>query len=123
MLRRGREGPRVRRAEAILPTANLARAAAFLAQLGLTVERWEGGGFGFVRLGDAELWLLDERRDHDPATNAAALFLHVDDVDAWHARVTAAGIAATDVERKAWGMREFQLRDPDGNLLRLGSDA
>jgi uncharacterized glyoxalase superfamily protein PhnB len=48
--------------------------------------------------------------------------LFVDDVEAVNARCVehAADIAAP-LEEKPWNMREFTLRDPDGNLLRIGT--
>lgn len=113
----------VRRAEAILPVRDIARASAFLEQLGLDVEPYPGGGHAFVRFGRDELWMLSEVADLDPTANAAAVYVHVGDPDHWHAQVTAAGVQATDVVTEPWGMREFSLRDPDGNLLRFGTNA
>ena len=102
---------------------DLARSAAFLAQLGLEVERYAGGGHAFVRLGRDELWMLSEVTGLDPTANAAALYVHVDDPDTWRAEVVAAGVQASEVVSEPWGMREFSLRDPDGNLLRFGTNA
>ena len=46
----------------------------------------------------------------------------VGSVDAWHARFTAAGLPATAVQDEPWGMREFSVRDPSGNNLRIGQN-
>ncbi len=60
----------------------------------------------------------------------AAAYIYVDDVDALFARVTALGLATpgrpdSPVEDgptdQTWGMREFYVRDADGNVLRFGS--
>ena len=48
-------------------------------------------------------------------------YLIVDDVDRWHALMTAAGIAVTGVQNYDYGMREFSFTDPDGNNVRIGS--
>src|SRR6266536_5330952 len=41
-------------------------------------------------------------------------------VDAWHARMSAAGLPVTPLQEEPWGMREFTLTDPSGNHLRIG---
>jgi uncharacterized glyoxalase superfamily protein PhnB len=38
----------------------------------------------------------------------------VDDVDAMHARVRAAGVEAEPPENKFYGIRVFQVTDPEG---------
>ncbi len=44
--------------------------------------------------------------------------VHVDDVDAMHARALALGLDPEDQPRDAaWGERYFHLRDPDGHEL------
>ncbi len=42
------------------------------------------------------------------------LIVHVDDVDAQHARVVAAGVEAPEPEQKAYGPRTFTVTDPWG---------
>jgi len=50
-------------------------------------------------------------------------YLRVDDVDAFHAELQGKGVTPLDtVEDKPWGMREFTVVDPSGNLLRIGHD-
>jgi predicted enzyme related to lactoylglutathione lyase len=49
-------------------------------------------------------------------------YLVVDDVDAYHAQVRAAGAEVTKPLRdEPWGMREFGLRTVDGHRLMIGS--
>ena len=46
--------------------------------------------------------------------------LAVDDIDAVHGRLCAAGVAFTrPPEREDWGGRVASLADPDGNLIQL----
>ncbi len=48
------------------------------------------------------------------------LNLRVDDIDAAHARLTAAGVAFTrPPETEDWGGRVATFLDPDGNMLQL----
>ena len=59
----------------------------------------------------------------DPQRNGAGCYIIVPDVDAWHARITNAGLNATVVETRPWGMREFTTIDPSGNRIRIGTNA
>ena len=56
-------------------------------------------------------------------SNAAA-YVHVDDVDAWHRAMTtnAPDVSVVDVVDQPWGMREFSVTDPDGNVVRIGQN-
>ena len=46
------------------------------------------------------------------------LIFHVDDVDAFHRRLTAAGLTSTTAPADApWGERYFHINDPDGHEL------
>ena len=67
---------------------------------------------------ELHLWRCGERHI---AENTSA-YLRVDDVDAVHATMEAAaqGGRISPVAEREWGMREFYVWDPDGNLLRFG---
>lgn len=93
--------------------------------------------------------LTDDRRDEDyislrrgavqigavrsapPAAQATRqppagleLVLEVDDVDAEHDRVVAAGWPLdADVGERDWGLRDFRILDPDGYYLRITNRA
>lgn len=95
--------------------------------LGLTAGLLAEGADGTV--GHAELaWdgdvvLLGPRRAGDPwDTGRAVLYLTVDDVDAHHDRVVAAGgevvMGLTDQD---YGSREFAVADPEGNRWSFGT--
>jgi catechol 2,3-dioxygenase-like lactoylglutathione lyase family enzyme len=91
--------------------------AEWYARLGFTVEwthRFAEGLPLFVALrnGDAQIFLSEHTGDARPDT---LLYLYVDDVD------TVAREFGVDVETAEYGMRETELRDPDGNRLRLGT--
>ena len=56
------------------------------------------------------------------ATGAADFDLSADDVDAFRARLVAAGIACDEVkDNKQSGHRGFTFTDPDGNTVRVTS--
>lgn len=76
---------------------------------------WEDN-FGSVGMDRVELFLYES---DDPKPGICSVF--VDDVDAIyeHARERG-GEIASELELKPWGVREFSIRDPDGNVLRIG---
>ena len=51
---------------------------------------------------------------------SAIVDTHPNDADAWHTRMSAAGLDVTPIADQPWGMREFTLTDPFGNHVRIG---
>ena len=100
-----------------LRAADARSSAEWWARLGFEVE-WEHRFaldlplFLALRRGDDRLFLSEHRGDARPDT---LLYLYVEDADAV---ATAFGVSAADTE---YGMRELELRDPDGNRVRVGS--
>ncbi len=89
--------------------------------LGFTVEvtMGEPASFAILVSGDASLALASTV---DPAVaGIASVYLEVDDVDAAHARASAAGCEPTEPVDHPWGLRDFVVRDPDGHLLAIGA--
>ncbi len=123
----------VRRAVPIIKVTNLEAALAFYrARLGFVVDfhfRASASGPDYVGL------LLDDQAVHlstfsGDSVVGTATYFYVDDVDALWRGFLARGFVPPDnedspVERgpldQTWGMREFYVRDPDGNALRFGS--
>ena len=110
----------------ILPCRHVAATVAFYERLG-----FEGGPHPFderyaiLRRGPVELHFLTH--EHlVPAESFAGCYLRLSDVDATHRAFEAADLPRTGIPRlevledKPWGLREFALIDPDGNLLRVG---
>ncbi|MEM6636452.1 MAG: VOC family protein [Pseudomonadota bacterium] len=57
----------------------------------------------------------------DPSFGPGEAILNVDDADAVHAACVAAGASVEGPpETRPWGMREFRVHDPSGNLLNIG---
>ena len=103
----------------ILPVRELAEAATFWSRAGLSVEPYDEG-YAFVLADGDELVHLDVHPSLDVSTNPSACYVHVADVRSWHDRLAGAGLPVTPVRDEPWGMTEFSVRDPSGNLVRLG---
>ena len=105
-----------------LPAADVNEAATWYRdKLGFTINRvYPEHGFAIVCRDDIEIhfWTCTERRI---AEHTSAYF-RVDDLDALHATLAGAndGGRLSEVADRAWGMREFYVWDPDGNLLKFG---
>jgi catechol 2,3-dioxygenase-like lactoylglutathione lyase family enzyme len=50
-------------------------------------------------------------------------YLHVDNLPALHAELSARELAPTNMRVTNYGMQEFELRDPDGYWLWFGEDS
>ena len=61
---------------------------------------------------DQSVFDLDRIEGLDAATNHAGCYIVTDEVDDWHARLVAAGVAVTPIADMPWGMHEFTLTDP-----------
>ena len=101
------------------PVVDMNEAVRFYEAAGFDVRRYDDG-FAFVRDGDDSVCDLDLVEHFDPARNGAGCYVIVPNVDEWHARFTATGATLTAIEVQPWGMREFSVRDPSGNNLRVG---
>lgn len=105
----------------ILPVADLGSAITFYERAGFQVREHDGGGYAFVQYdGESVFDLGVADRPAAAGGQAASCYLTVPDVDGWHARLHATGLAVGEIDDKPWGMREFSLIDRDGNALRIG---
>jgi len=102
-----------------LPVSDMAQAIGFYETAGFDVEPYDDG-FAFVELNDQGAFNLARHEAAQPATNGAGGYIMIDDVDGWHSRLLAAGLAVTPIEDMPWGMHEFTLTDPSGNHIRIG---
>lgn len=78
-----------------------------------------------MRVGGGELWLDGQGRHPKSGDRAGPwTMVWVDDVDELQKRVTGAGVECNGPMDRPWGVREVQVRDPEGLnwgfLQRLG---
>jgi catechol 2,3-dioxygenase-like lactoylglutathione lyase family enzyme len=93
--------------------------AYFVDVLGFTPQ-WRDRGFACVRRGQASLMLCEGDQGHP----GAWMYIGVSDADALEQELRASGALIRHPSTNyPWGSRELHVSDPDGNVLRLGSDA
>jgi catechol 2,3-dioxygenase-like lactoylglutathione lyase family enzyme len=118
------------RAVPVFPVRNVRAALAHYRKLGFDAHAYNEAAagddvvYGFVQRGHLELH-LSRTPDLDCARNSSAAYLYVDDADALYAEWRAAGAGGRFYGAPAdtpYHLREFAYADPDGNLLRVGSE-
>jgi catechol 2,3-dioxygenase-like lactoylglutathione lyase family enzyme len=109
-----------------LPCRSVSSITEFYRRLG-----FEGGAHEFnseyaiFRRGAIELHFFTAR-ELVPAESSAGCYIRVLDVEKIYTAFAAAGLPGLGIprmdrlENKPWGLREFAIVDPDGNLLRIG---
>jgi catechol 2,3-dioxygenase-like lactoylglutathione lyase family enzyme len=109
----------------ILPSRSLSDTLAFFRRLGFEGEIHGHGDYAIIRRGAVELHFFTHG-ELLPAESSAMCFIRVSDAEGIYRAFASAdlprkGIPRMDgLEDKPWGMREFAIVDPDGNLLRVG---
>jgi catechol 2,3-dioxygenase-like lactoylglutathione lyase family enzyme len=92
--------------------------AYYLDVLGFSLQ-WRNGSVASVRRGRASLMLSEGDQGH-PGT---WVWLAVSDADALHEELRGRGaVIRHPPTNYPWGSRELHVTDPDGHVLRLGSD-
>jgi len=121
---------RAERSEPILPSRDLDETRAFYEAIGF--RPWfRGGGvnsnYEILSRGHLVVHFFLERA-LNPASNDASCYLRVTDADRFHQSCGVLNLPASGIPRmnpprdEPWGMREFTVVDPSGNLLRIGHD-
>jgi catechol 2,3-dioxygenase-like lactoylglutathione lyase family enzyme len=114
----------------ILPARDLDATLAFYERLGFESigampEEW---GYLIIRRGGIQLHFYRDP-DVDPLTTDHSCYVYTDDADSLHREWNTVGVPrdpATGSRLQPpvetdYGMREFALVDPNGNLVRVGS--
>jgi len=83
--------------------------------------------YDIMRRGDLVVH-LEQRDDLVPSLNRTSCYWRVKDADALYQEFTAVGLQSQGLPSMStpsdepWGMREFSIRDPAGNLIRIGHE-
>ena len=116
---------KITRASPVLAVHDLERSSAWYRDvLGCTVDEVAPGDWTFCRCGEVTFMLgrcPDDPEASELGVHSYIAYLHVDEVDAFHARAVSAGVEMPGPPaNKPWGMRELALRTPDGHSFMLG---
>ena len=120
---------RTERAEPILPSRDLEETRQFYQRLGF--EAWWGGkapwDYEIVSRGNLVMHFFLES-SLAPETNETSCYWRVADAGQLHAELSALQLPLRGIPRltapidQPWGMHEFTIVDPSGNLLRVGHE-
>jgi hypothetical protein len=109
----------------ILPSRNLSDTLNFYRRLGFDGFIHSYGDYAILMRGTLELHFTTQR-GIKPEKSVSCCYLRVSKVDALHWEFTQANLPRQGIPRlepletKPWGMKEFAVVDPDGNLVRIG---
>ena len=112
--------------EPILPAHDLGRTRAFYESLGFKAG-FDDDRYEILRRGHLVVH-LESRGDLAPATNQTSCYWRVTDADALYREFALLKLPPSGVPcltapcDEPWGMREFTLKDPAGNLIRVGHE-
>lgn len=111
--------PQFRAASPILPVSDLAKSLDYYVRvLGFTVDWRDATGMTSVSRDGCALMLCQGDQGHA----GTWVWVGVTDVDALHETLKARGAIVRHPPSDYPWAREMQVADPDGNVLRLGSD-
>lgn len=109
----------------ILPSRSVNDTVTFFRQLGFTGSVHAHGDYAILTRGSVELHFFTHR-ELRPAESSAMCYIRVSDVESMYQAFASAELPRQGIPRqdalddKPWGMREFAVVDPDGNLIRIG---
>ena len=108
----------------ILAARDIAETIGFYGKLGFAVVRLYdafGPPYLLLRRDDVELHFVHSP-ETDPEESHGGCYLRLADAQAVYAEWEPLGLAGLHPPRDTpWGMREFFLVDPSGNLIRIGT--
>lgn len=114
------------RSEPILPARDLAGTRAFYESLGFKAG-YNDDKYDILRRGELVVH-LEHDADLIPERNRFSCYWRVPNADRLYSEFAALGLPADGMPRltepadEPWGMREFTLKDPSGNLIRVGHE-
>jgi len=107
------------RANPILRVASVARSLSYYVEvLGFINAEWGGDDFTCVSRDGADIYLSEG----DQGCPGTWVWIGVSDVDALHRDYTISGATILEPPQTYPWAREMRVSDPDGHILRFGSD-
>lgn len=95
----------------------------YTAVLGFS-ERFRFGNYAGVEHGDVQIHLVGPSVTNGRMTGHGSIYIFCDDVDSYYPEITEKGaIAQAPPKDYDYGMRDFIINDPDGNLICFGQES
>jgi hypothetical protein len=113
-------------AEPIFPAQDVRGTCRFYESLGFKAG-FHDEHYEILRRGNLVVH-LEARDDFVPGVNSSSCYWRVTDADALYREFATLGLPAegspslSEPFDEPWGMREFAVRDPAGNLVRIGHE-
>jgi len=110
----------------ILPSRSVEDTKEFYRQLGFDCKIWGSPHYYAILTRQTVEIHFFTNAELNPAESAAGCYIRVLNVDEIYQAFAMANLPNTGIPRmdaledKSWGMREFAIVDPDGNLIRIG---
>lgn len=107
----------------ILPVRDIQGSLDFYQKIGFKIEfLWQDPpSYAVLSAGEASLHLSLLAPEHRDRKVRSVLYIFVHDVDQMYQRCKDAGLDfAVEIDDRDYGMRDFEINDPDGHLLTFG---
>jgi catechol 2,3-dioxygenase-like lactoylglutathione lyase family enzyme len=87
-------------------------------------EDFRFGSYAGLKLGPVLLHLSQAGNPNSKPPGSGSVYIFCDEVDAYHAEIVAKGAAPQHPPKDyEYGMRDFVVADPDGNLIAFGMES
>lgn len=86
-------------------------------------EQFRFGDYAGISHGEVTIHLAGPSVPNGRTPGQGSIYIFCDDVDSWHAEISARGaVSQAPPKDYEYGMRDFVLPDPDGNLIGFGQE-
>jgi catechol 2,3-dioxygenase-like lactoylglutathione lyase family enzyme len=107
----------------MLPVRSVPASIDFYRKLGFSVEqRRDDWGWAMLRFDECRLMVDQSINVHPHAPRQSVLYLYPENMVEYHQQARNNGLAVPDLDVTFYGMTEFRVQDPDGNLLWIGEN-
>ena len=87
-------------------------------------ERFRFGDYAGVEHGEVQIHLSGPKSTNKRLVGQGGIYIFCDDVDAYYAEVNSNGAKVQAAPKNyEYGMRDFVIEDPDGNLIGVGQES
>jgi catechol 2,3-dioxygenase-like lactoylglutathione lyase family enzyme len=103
--------------------ADVDASLAFYVQVLGFKERFRFGDYAGVEHGEVQIHLSGPKSTNERQIGQGGIYIFCDDVNGYYTEITAKGaVPQAPPKDYEYGMRDFVVTDPDGNLLGFGQE-